>query len=65
MDAAKQQWALEYRKQTSDTPAMSDLQPYLGRGPNGELPVCPDGGVHTSGNVGEKPTCSIPGHVLP
>jgi hypothetical protein len=64
-DAAKQQWALENRKQNTDTPTMKDLQPYLGRGANLELPVCPAGGVYTIGSVGEKPTCSIPGHVLP
>ena len=64
-DAAKQQWALEFRKQTTDTPTMDDLKPYLGRGPNGEMPVCPDGGVYTIGTVGERPTCSNPTHVLP
>src|SRR5208337_5176627 len=43
VDAAKQQWALEQRKQTTDVPnaSGSDLQPYLGRGVNGELPSCP------------------------
>jgi hypothetical protein len=65
IDAAKQQWALENRKSATDTPTMQDLQPYLGHGPKGEFPVCPNGGVYTIGAVGEKPTCSIPGHVLP
>jgi hypothetical protein len=65
IDSAKQQWALEQRKQSTDTPAASDLQPYLGRGPNGEMPACPDGGAYTFGTVGEKPTCTTPGHVLP
>jgi DNA repair exonuclease SbcCD ATPase subunit len=65
IDAAKQQWALENRKQAADTPRMEDLRPYIGRGPNGDLPVCHDGGVYTVGTVGEKPACSIPGHVLP
>jgi hypothetical protein len=65
IDAAKQQWALEQRKQSTDTPAVSDIQPFLGRGAKGEMPVCPAGGVYTFGTVGEKPTCSIPGHVLP
>src|ERR1700734_3772572 len=65
IDAAKQQWALENRKQSTDTPTMKDLQPFLGRGANGELPVCPAGGEYTVGSVGEKPTCSIAGHVLP
>jgi len=64
-DAAKQQWSLEKNKKSTDTPEASDLQPYLGRGPNGEMPTCPAGGVYTIGTVGEKPTCSIPGHVLP
>jgi hypothetical protein len=65
IDASKQQWALENKKQSTDTPVMDDLRPYIGRGPNGELPVCPDGGVYTLGAVGEKPTCSNPAHVLP
>jgi hypothetical protein len=63
--SAKQQWALDEKKQSTDTPTLEDLRKYLGRGPNGELPVCPDGGAYTVGSVGEKPTCSHPGHVLP
>lgn len=65
IDAAKQQWALENKKQSTDTPTMDDLRPYLGRGPNPVLPACPDGGAYTIGTVAEKPTCTIPGHVLP
>jgi hypothetical protein len=65
IDASKQQWALENKKQATDTPTMDDLRPYIGRGPNGELPTCPDGGTYTVGTVGEKPTCSNPTHVLP
>jgi len=64
-DSAKQQWALENRKQTTDTPTLDNLRPYLGRGPNGEMPTCPSGGSYTVGTVGEPPKCSIPGHVLP
>ena len=41
IDSSKQQWALEQRKTATDTPQGSDLQPYLGRGSNGELPSCP------------------------
>ena len=41
IDSSKQQWALEQRKTTTDQPQGSDLQPYLGRGSNGELPFCP------------------------
>jgi membrane protein involved in colicin uptake len=65
IDSAKQQWALENKKQATDTPVWDDLRPYLGHGPNGEMPSCPDGGSYTIGTVGEKPTCSIPTHVLP
>lgn len=65
IDASKQQWALENRKQSTDTPTVEDLRPYLGRGPNGEWPVCPDGGTYTINSVGETPTCSVAGHALP
>jgi hypothetical protein len=41
------------------------MKPYLGKGPNQELPACPGGGTYTIGTVGEKPTCGIAGHVLP
>jgi DNA repair exonuclease SbcCD ATPase subunit len=64
-DSAKQQWALENRKQNTDTPTLDDLRPYLGKGANGEMPTCPDGGTYVIGTVGEKPTCSNAAHVLP
>jgi DNA repair exonuclease SbcCD ATPase subunit len=64
IDSAKQQWALEYKKGAADIPTWDDLRPYIGRGPNGDLPTCPAGGVYTIGTVNDKPTCSIPGHVL-
>jgi prepilin-type N-terminal cleavage/methylation domain-containing protein len=75
IDASKQQWALEQRKQSTDTPAAAgtDLQPYLGRGVNGELPTCPVDPAntfttsYTCNNVGSKPTCNIvtSTHILP
>jgi prepilin-type N-terminal cleavage/methylation domain-containing protein len=73
VDAAKQQWALEQRKQTTDTMVGTDLQPYLGRGANGELPTCPvdTGNAFTTSyspnNVGTSPQCQIlpATHVLP
>jgi hypothetical protein len=65
IDSAKQQWALENKKQINDTPTMKDLIPYIGQGPGLYMPVCPDGGDYTIGTVGEKATCSNPKHVLP
>jgi prepilin-type N-terminal cleavage/methylation domain-containing protein len=73
VDASKQQWALEQRKQSTDTPAGTDLQPYLGRGSNGELPSCPVdpqsafASSYQPNNVGTSPTCLIlsSSHVLP
>jgi hypothetical protein len=65
IDAAKQQWALENNKKATDTPTQADIQVYVGHGPNGSWPICPQGGHYTIGPVGEVPQCSIPGHSLP
>ena len=73
IDSAKQQWAQEYHKDPHDTPASSDLTPYLGRGANGELPSCPTVDLtnfeanYNVGSIDEKPTCKIvPNrHILP
>ena len=65
IDAAKQQWALENNKQNSDTPTAEDIKPYLGRGPAGELPFCPNDPArsfatsYSINNIGTKPTCKI------
>jgi hypothetical protein len=60
IDAAKQQWALEKNKTATDVPTAGDIAPYLLK-----MPTCPAGGTYTIGAVGEKPTCSLPNHVLP
>jgi prepilin-type N-terminal cleavage/methylation domain-containing protein len=73
IDASKQQWALEQKKQGTDTPQGTDLQPYLGRGSNGELPACPVdpqnafSSSYSQNNIGTPPTCNIvsSSHVLP
>jgi prepilin-type N-terminal cleavage/methylation domain-containing protein len=73
IDGAKQQWALEQRKLDTDTPAGSDLQPYLGRGAAGSLPSCPADAAQSFAtsyapqNVGARPVCLIipTTHVLP
>ena len=60
--AAKQAWALDKNKTDTDVPTEQDLLPYM---KGGIFPTCPAGGVYTIGAVGQVPTCSIPGHVLP
>src|SRR5580693_8308763 len=41
IDGAKQEWALENRAGATTVPTSANLQPYMGRGSNGSLPVCP------------------------
>src|SRR5580658_4271102 len=73
VDSSKQQWALEQKQQISATPQGTDLQPYLGRGANGELPSCPVdpqnsfATSYTANNINTKPVCQIlsTSHVLP
>jgi prepilin-type N-terminal cleavage/methylation domain-containing protein len=73
IDSAKQQWALEQRRQDMDTPSGSDLQPYLGRTAGGTLPSCPADAAQTFAtsyapqSVGARPVCLIipSSHVLP
>jgi prepilin-type N-terminal cleavage/methylation domain-containing protein len=72
IDGAKQQWALEYKAQGTASPQQSDIQPYLGRGGNGTVPVCPSDSSSTfatSYNINDlqtAPTCQIntSNHVL-
>jgi hypothetical protein len=73
IDAAKQEWAFEQRRQDTDTPSGSDLQPYLGRTAAGSLPSCPVDGAnsfatsYTPQSAGAKPMCLIipATHILP
>jgi len=65
IDAAKQQWALEKNKTDEAIPTLQDIAPYLKPDANGNLPGCPSGGTYTLNAVGELPSCSVPGHVLP
>ncbi len=62
IDAAKQMWALEYKKEAKDTPTEKQLLPYL---KGGALPLCPAGGAYLIGTMDEPPICSVPGHVMP
>jgi len=61
IESAKQQWALENKKSTTDTPTQDEVVVLLR---NQQFPVCPAGGVYTIGAGDEEPTCSIPEHTL-
>jgi prepilin-type N-terminal cleavage/methylation domain-containing protein len=54
---AKEQWAVEQKKATTDTPAGTDLY-----GSNGYIrvtPLCPSGGTYTINDLSSFPTCSV------
>jgi prepilin-type N-terminal cleavage/methylation domain-containing protein len=57
IDAAKQQWALEYGQQTSVTPTSTEIEPYLGRS-GSVMPTCPIGQTaYVIGALTAVPTC--------
>lgn len=63
IDGAKQQWALENRKNADSTPTWDMLvgpDLYLRR-----MPKCPGGGVYTINSVKDEPTCSEVGGQYP
>ena len=60
MEVAKGVWAKEQNKTTNDLVTTADIERYLN-----PHTACPEGGTYTLGRVGERPTCSIKGHVLP
>ena len=66
IDGAKATWALEMKKNNSDTPTTSDL--YGSTNYIRDEPKCPGGGTYTLNAVDTKPVCSLStaqGHTLP
>ena len=59
VESAKQRWALENKREDTDTPKEADLARDLN---NQRLPVCPAGGTYTINAVNEHPVCSNPNH---
>jgi prepilin-type N-terminal cleavage/methylation domain-containing protein len=65
IDGAKQTWALENRASQTSVPALSNIQPYLGRGTAGTAPTCPADAANsfaTSYSLNDlqtTPTCLI------
>jgi prepilin-type N-terminal cleavage/methylation domain-containing protein len=71
IDGAKQEWALEFKAAATATPGSSDIQPYMGRGSGGSLPVCPLDSQnkfttsYSIQNLSTAPICNIAtNHVL-
>ena len=62
IDGAKQQWALENKKDANAVPAEKEIAAYLKAN---VIPKCPAGGAYTLNAVGAVPTCTVPGHALP
>ena len=59
---AKEDWAINAEKGLDENFDLDDITlAYYFRG---MMPVCPEGGIYTPGKVGQRPTCSVPGHVL-
>lgn len=57
INGAKEQWAMDLKKTSADTPTESDLygtDKYIK-----STPVCPGGGSYTLAAVGTVPTCSV------
>jgi hypothetical protein len=67
IDGCKQEWELENRKTTNDTPTWNDLRPYLPKDWTNGTPRCPEGGTYTAGRIGDPPKCSLggPRHSMP
>jgi hypothetical protein len=62
IEGAKAAWGTEHSKTTNDIPTDADLfgeESYIR-----ERLRCPSGGTYVLGRVGEKPSCSFPGHGL-
>jgi general secretion pathway protein G len=63
IEGAKVQWALENKKGDQDVPSDADL--FGADKVISKKPDCPSGGTYDLKAVAEKPTCSVPEHVLP
>lgn len=65
IDSGKEQWALANNKPNGAVPSANDILPYINFTSTKTLPKCPDGGTYELNPVGQRPTCSVPGHAIP
>lgn len=64
IDGAKQQWALEEGKASTDTPSWAEVGTYIKGGAAVET-NCPASGTYTMGDVSTNPDCDVANHDLP
>jgi RNA polymerase sigma factor (sigma-70 family) len=65
IENAIQMCALEHKIGNHEAVTTEQVLPYLASlGLTNGLPPCPLGGTYTFGQVGDKPSCSVPGHAL-
>jgi len=57
IDSAKEQWAMDNKKTSADTPATTDL--YGATKYVKSTPACPASGTYTIAAVGTTPSCSV------
>ncbi len=55
IDGAKEQWAMDNKKTTTDTPGSTDLSTTYMK----KYPTCPSNGTYAISAIGIAPTCSI------
>lgn len=56
---AKEQWAMDNKKNSSDEPSPEALVSFYIKGTSGVLPICPSDGKYTVGDMSTWPSCSI------
>lgn len=61
MDAAKEQWALEFGRNTGSEADPAGIAQYI---KGARLPTCPAGGTYKINTIGANPQCNVPGHQL-
>ncbi|MDB6065070.1 MAG: pilus assembly protein [Pedosphaera sp.] len=65
LDGAKQTWGLEHKLAPNASPIDTDLSPYMGRGSNGQLPICPAdssssfGTSYSINDLQTAPNCNV------
>jgi hypothetical protein len=57
--SAKEQWAMDNRKNTIDEPTPEELVNIYIKGESGHLPTCPGSGSYTIGAMGDWPSCTV------